>query len=356
MTETNQPVPVPLNRRWREFRIRYLPIVVFVAVAGVVALLWQDHVTPTQAVGLAMADQYELRSPREGIVRTLSKARFDLVAADEVVLALHPAHAEQLQAQLEVIRAEILMIRTGLEPVIGQQRNQLNYEQLRIDMMNARIQLAADRLERDRLQREVERNQQLFDQNLLSAAEYDRLVTEVESFNLRIREGEELLTELADRLSRIAALWSDEDPYGTSVQAAITVKEKELEVLEAELSPAPLTAPAGGIVSDVLRRNGEYVVAGEPLMQIRSETVGFVVGYIRQPLTRIPENGANVQIHSKSRNEIYEGVIAQVGFQLEPIHEALLRPGLTVEYALPIRVHVAPDTPILPGEIVDIRL
>ncbi len=356
MTETHKPIPVPLDRRWREFRIRYLPIVVFVAVSGVVAFLWQEHVTPTQAVGMGVAEQYHLRSPRDGVVQALDKERFDLIEADEVVVALHPAHTERIQAQLEVIRAEVELIRAGLDPAVGQHRNRINYEELRLDMMNARIQLASDRLQRDFLQREVERKEHLYDQHLISAAEYDRLTTELATQKLRIQEGEIVLTDLGERLQELAKLWTHDDPYETAIQAAISVKEKELLVLETELTPLRLAAPAGGIISEVLRKNGEFVTAGESILQIREQTLGYVVGYIRQPLTQIPELGAAVQVVSKSRNVAYDGMITQIGYQLEPIHEALLRPGMNVEYVLPIRIQVDAEAAILPGEILDIRL
>jgi multidrug resistance efflux pump len=357
MSEHNTLVPVPLHRRWREFRIRYLPILVFAAMAGVVALLWQEHVTPTQVVGLAVAEQYEIRSSRDGYVHALTKSRFDLVDADEVVLTLLPVDGDRLQAQLEVIRAEIQVVRAGLEPAIGSQRARIDYEELRLDLMNARIQLGADRLQRDYLQRQVERQEQLFDQHLVSLAEYEQLITDLAVQDLRIREGEKLLDDLQERVTRLAALWADEDGGpAAAIHAAITVKEKELEVLEAELAPTLVASPGAGIISDILRRNGEFVAAGEPILQVKERTLGYIVGYLRQPISRVPEPGAGVQVYAKSRKVVYEGIVAQVGFQLEPIHEALLRPGLNVEYALPIRIEIDTDAPILPGEIVDIRL
>lgn len=357
MTVENKPIPIPLERRWREFRIRILPVLVFLVVAGVVALLWQQHVTPTQAVGLGMAEQYQLRSPRDGVVHALRHSRFDLVGADDVVLALHPADTEEILARLEVIRAEVELIRAGLEPALGQQRARIDYEELRLDMMNARIQLAADRLQRDFLRRELDRQEKLYDRNLISAAEYDELLTEEEVQNLRVVEGEKVLSDLSERLARLAAIWpDDEDPYEAGIQAAIGVKEKELQVLETELKPRALTAPAGGIIAEVLRRNGEYVAAGESILQIQAQELGYVVAYLRQPLSRIPEQGDTVQVYSRAHNIAHDGTVTHVGYQLEPIHESLLRPGQNVEYALPLRIELDTDASIFPGEMVDIRL
>lgn len=356
MAEERKPIPVPPARRWREFRIRVLPVVVFLCVAGAVAMLWQTHVAPAHMTGLVVADVYELRSPRDGVVHQMNKDRFDPVSANETVLTLYPAHTERIQAELDVIRAEVELIRAGLDPVTGRQRAQLSYEELRLDMMNARIQLAADRLQRDHLRREQVRTEQLYDRHLLATAEYDRLITDLEIYDVKVREGEIVLAELAERLHRLAGLWDDDASYETALQAAITVKEKELSVLETDLTPVPLTAPAGGIVAEIRRRNGEYVTTGEPILRIQQREPTYVVGYLRQPISRVPEHGTNVRVYSKSLNAEYEGVITRIGYQLEPIHEVLLRPGITVEYALPIRIHVDTDVPMLPGEIVDIRM
>ena len=40
------PVPAPLRRRWREFRIEVLPWVAFAMLAGVVGFLWEDIILP----------------------------------------------------------------------------------------------------------------------------------------------------------------------------------------------------------------------------------------------------------------------------------------------------------------------
>jgi hypothetical protein len=38
------PVPTPLRRRWREFRIRVLPLIAFACLTVTAAVLWQDVV------------------------------------------------------------------------------------------------------------------------------------------------------------------------------------------------------------------------------------------------------------------------------------------------------------------------
>jgi hypothetical protein len=38
------PIPVPLQRRWEEFRVRLAPVMVFVLAAGLLGFLWRDYV------------------------------------------------------------------------------------------------------------------------------------------------------------------------------------------------------------------------------------------------------------------------------------------------------------------------
>jgi hypothetical protein len=50
-----QPIPIPAARRWKEFRIRVLPVLVFVGALGLSAFLWRQ--VALQAVWSAQIQQ-----------------------------------------------------------------------------------------------------------------------------------------------------------------------------------------------------------------------------------------------------------------------------------------------------------
>lgn len=48
---TPEPIPAPLRRYWREFRIRWLPVIAFVLMGACTAGLWHEVILPRTAVG-----------------------------------------------------------------------------------------------------------------------------------------------------------------------------------------------------------------------------------------------------------------------------------------------------------------
>ena len=45
------PIPTPASQRWREFRIRVLPVVVFLCIVLGASVLWLNFVAPVARVG-----------------------------------------------------------------------------------------------------------------------------------------------------------------------------------------------------------------------------------------------------------------------------------------------------------------
>ena len=349
------PVPVPPARRWQEFRIRYVPVLVFLAVAAIVAVLWQDHVAPAHISGFAVAAQHEIRSPQDGYVSGMQKWPLDVVADGEHLLTLQPANAAHLQAELTIIEAEIEALRAGLGPAIGPQRNLINYEELRLTWMQARIRLAEDRLTLAREQREFDRQTELFDHALISVSEYDATGTRRDIAAMRVDEQGALVESLEQRLQSLM-LPDGMETLSDSLTAAVQVKERELEAIEKRLAPVAIHSTVAGRIAQVYAEDGAYVRQGESLLRLHEPEVRYILGYIREPLRAIPEPGTEVGVLTINRRELVSGVVTQVGNQLEPIHEILRLTTTATEFGLPIRIQIPPDTPLWPGERVQIRL
>ncbi|MCA1801054.1 MAG: HlyD family efflux transporter periplasmic adaptor subunit [Rhodothermaceae bacterium] len=358
MQNNFEPIQVPLGRKLRELRFRYLPVIVFVIVTIAVISLWDYHVTPSSFQGMAESERSLVMSPRPGTVLEISAERFDAILEGEELARVYPVDPSVMSAHLDVILAEVELIRTSLEPLADRQRNLLNYEGRRLDLMNARIELATTRINRDRLQRDLDRADNLYDQNLISEAEYDLIRTEFASNDIGVTEKEKLISEMEERLQTLSTGLIPGTPgsAGDPVRAAINVKEKELNVLEAEMSPIIIRAPISGMISQMYKNNGEFAAEGEPIFTISASGARYVIGFVRQPVSRLPELGATVEVRSRSRRTAYQGQITHVGTQMEPIHESMLRPGQTVEYVLPVRILISPDSDLIPGELVDITV
>lgn len=351
-------IPIPLWRRWREFRIRFLPILVFVGTALMVGYLWQGHVAPTQVSGFAVAQQFELRSPRDGYVTDLQLDVFSRVNPGAEIARIQPADLDELAAAIAILQAEIAAIQSTLGPVTGLQRTLIDYEELRLEKMKTRVQLAAERIDVSRLEREAKRQDDLFSAGLATEAEHDAAMTRLEIAQVRIQEQESLLESLQERLTALASAWGELEPdMDAAMLAAIQVKEKEIRRVEKQIQPLPVHSPVKGMIAAIHYANGSYTERGDVIATIHASDVEYVMGYLRHPVRSLPEVGAEVQILVPSRNEWFTGIISTIGNQMVPIHDMLaLTAGLQAEYALPLRIEVAPDSPVLPGERIEIRL
>ena len=350
-------IPIPLWRRWREFRIRVLPVLVFLGTAFMVGHLWQGHVAPTQVSGFAVAQQFDLRSPRDGYVMDVQINVFSTVDAGTPIARIQPTDLEELGAQIAILQAEISAIQASLGPVTGLQRTLIDYEELRLEKMKTRVQLAAERVDVSRLEREAKRQDDLFAAGLATEAEHDTAVTRLEVARVRIQEQESLLESLEQRLTNLASAWDELEPdMDVALLAAIQVKEEEIRRVEKQIEPFPIYSPVNGMIAALHHANGSYTQRGDIIATVHASEVDYVMGYLRHPVRSIPEVGSEVHVLVPSRNQWFTGIISTIGNQMVPIHDMLARTGIQAEYALPLRIEIAPDSPVLPGERIEIRL
>ena len=146
----------------------------------------------------------------------------------------------------------------------------------------------------------------------------------------------------------------------SALAAAIKVEEAKLKLMEEQLKPVPLVSPIAGIVSLVLRRSGETVVAGEPILRITATRPDRIRGFIRQPLLFEPKVGMMVEVRTRGDSrKTAQAKITNVGTAMEPLTPSLIsamhlppapvpEPGLRIEIAMPAGLNLRP------GEFVDV--
>jgi HlyD family secretion protein len=355
------PVPIPLTQRWRDARMRLLPLVVFSAALCVIASLWKEHVAAPTLVGQAEPVLANVSCQKPGVLAQLAVTRFQKVKAGDPVGLIMVADPRVLDSSLAVIRAEIEMLRVNMKPVAAQQHTAIDYNRVRLDWMRERAQLASTRVNMQLAESEYHRTDELFKQKIMSQqqldqarAAYEGRQREVEELTRLVTEGEENFKTLqltnANEITKVS-----EDP----LRAAIAVQESKLRLTEAELSPIMLKAPMDGIVSVIFHRSGEAVTAGQPIVAIATLSPVRIVGYLRPPLNGEPQVGARVEVRTRGvHREVGSAQIVEVGTQLESLPISLASPFklASVELGLPIGVSLPPNLKIRPGELVDMTL
>jgi multidrug resistance efflux pump len=359
-TESPGPIPIPLKQRWREFRLRVIPMFVFGAVLLVIAVLWKDHVAAPTMVGQAEPVLANVSSYKAGVLAELRVGRFQRVKAGDPVGQVMITDPRILASSLAVIQAEIEMLRVNMKPLVAQQRTAMDYDQLRLDWMKGRAQLATAEVNLQLAQAEYNRMQELFNDKIVSTRVYeqakaaqDRSQREVEELTKLVAEGERSLKEL--QLTNTA----EPSRISADLIAAIAVQESKLRLTEAELSPIQLRAPMDGIVTTIHHRAGETVTAGQSILSIATLHPVRIVGYLRPPIMDEPKVGMSVRVRTRGpRREAGSARIVEVGSQLESVPATLMGAAklASVELGLPIDISLPPNLKIRPGELVDITL
>jgi multidrug resistance efflux pump len=248
-----------------------------------------------------------------------------------------------------------------MRPVAVQQHNAMDYDQLQLDWMRERTQLATARVNLELAGTDFHRTEELFKDKIVSERVYDqakasrdRLVSEVDNLQKLVDEGEKNLQMLqltnSKEISSISV-----DP----LHAAIAVQESKLHLTEAELSPINVLAPIDGIVSTIFHRAGESITAGQPIVAVATLNPVRIVGYLRPPISDEPKPGMTVEVRTRGvPRTAGPAHVIEVGTQLEAVPAALLGPMklASTELGLPVEISLPERLKIRAGELVDIVL
>jgi multidrug resistance efflux pump len=353
------PIPIPFRQRWHDFRRRVLPGIALVVALIALVRLWKEHVAPPTLVGQAEPIVANVSCWKPGVLAQLTASRFQKVKAGDSVGQVLVTDPKILASSLAVIQAEIELLRADVKPVVAQQRNAMDYDQLRLDWMKQRAQLATARVNLQLAETEYHRMDELFKDKIVAQrvfeqaqAARDRLRSEVEELTRLVSEEEQnfqllQLTNSPD-ISKVSV-----DP----LRAAIALQESKLRLTEAELSPVTLKAPIDGIVTTINTRPGEAVSAAQPIMAIATSDAVRIVGYLRPPILNQPQVGMRVEVRTRGlHRQVGTAKIIEVGTQFEAVPPTLLGPVkfASVDQGLPIDVSLPANLKIRPGEVVDL--
>lgn len=362
MNDRLPPIATPTARRWRAIRLQYLPFIVFLLGVGAAAVIWTRWVAPPTLVGEAEAVRTEVRSAEPGRIVGLEVDIMQPVKSGQILGHILISEPRVLEASLATLRAEIELMRATRDPVVGQQRAALDLEQVQLDWMRQRVELASLRGQLQQAETTLARSVNLQQQRMISDEQFDLAKNTRDSLAAQVKAQAELIEQMEPRLRDLGSLYQATGATPTQgLAAAIQHKEAELKQLEAELGPVPLIAPIDGVVTLLLRRSGETVAGGEPILQISAARPERIVGFIRQPITVDPKPGMTVEVRTRTfQRRVGEARIEAVGQQFEPISPTLLAamrlPISTVPTEFGLRVHVSapPGLTLRPGEQVDL--
>ncbi|HEY0455680.1 MAG TPA: HlyD family efflux transporter periplasmic adaptor subunit [Verrucomicrobiae bacterium] len=350
------PIPTPASQRWREFRIRIMPVFVFMLSVAGLGYLWNNYVAPSGIVGSVESISSMVTSMADGQVLSLSVDRYEPVKLGQVI-------GSQSRMEPELIAATIASITADLEVLRAQYILRLNgseqqYQQVRLTMFEQQVLLAGSRMNFIQASNEFGRVAELYNQSLKleSATAYDLAKAKKDSLQAEIEERTKLIKEMEEVLPRLRAMDSS-STTNDPVTRAIEAKRAELELAT---KPVPLRAPIDGVITLINKRPGERIIKGDPILTISSQNSERILAYVRQPMNTAPTANDTVLIRTRTFKRLSgEGKILKVGASLESIPPMLLSPdGKRLESGLPVIISLPASLrgKVSPGEFLDMSI
>ena len=350
----NLPViPSPPGTRWREFRVRYIPLLTFLLTVVVIWRIWSILPPSIGVRGIGEGAVALICSPSDGFLQDASVAPYGWVQAGEPLIRVSPFDPA---GRMDMFQSQMQLSRLALEPSLTD-RNALNYEQLRVDSLRLKQELAMAKANLDRAEKTLPRHEALLKERLLAQDVYELTLRDRDFYRAEVEEKGKAIEQIDARLEALRRL-SDPSMAGAgSVSSRLLPQlEAQIETMRTNWGPVILSAPIAGEVQ-FQRRPGEFVRAGEPILTINSPRADRIVAYVKQPIMHEPQVGAQVEVVTRSNNpKRFMTEISQVGARVEVITNAVafLQAGAVVDTGLPFILPIPADVHIRPGEIVEV--
>src|SRR5262249_53190267 len=113
-------IPTPPAQRWKDFRLHGLPVIAFALVASTIVVLWNNSLVPGMFTGEVEAVQENVASVKPGQLVNLSVDQFQSVKAGDTIALVITTDPRVIEASLAVIRAEVELLKTGMDPILNQ--------------------------------------------------------------------------------------------------------------------------------------------------------------------------------------------------------------------------------------------
>ncbi len=348
------PIPTPASQRWREFRIQFLPFLVFAGILVGIVYLWRGYVQPIGVIGFADTNVVNVTTLQDGVISEMLVERFQYVKAGQPIAVVMNTDPELVKAQIESAQSDIRMMQARTKVDID--RTAQAFQEFKQDYFKQKIAQATDQVNWINASNQFLRAESLYKQGSGPLADVDSTRAERDAYAAAIEERGKQIEELGKSL---AVLEKERQSESTdAINPFLDGVEKKAKELDLMLKPSTLKAPISGMVSLVQHVAGERVLRGMPVISISDPEARRIIGYVRQPVMDVPTTNDFVRITRSSQpRQSGRGQVLHIGAALEPINPALLSADSTrQEVGLPIVVSVPQGIQLLPGEYVSLNI
>jgi multidrug resistance efflux pump len=372
--------------------LHVVPILVWIVAVVGVGALFMRRAQQCMVVGLAVGETCDVAATSHGRVKSLPVKLFERVHGGETLVVINTVlDNETLQSELEAERATIELEITQLRAELAATEEELRVRvagnesahaealaQMSVDVERARLDaleiesiLEPDRVLLKDYELEVRINKELLAKEAIEAyelqkaeAQYDFMAKTIQENERRLAQAKKNVEEAALRLAKLESKEAVSPSLSLTlnpIHTAINVQYKKIEELLlgqlAQREALPLMAPFDGVVTQILRRSGDPVLLGEPILSIAKPTADTVMAWVTEEYAEQLREGRQVKIVRRGhRGQVAMSEITGVGPAFLPLPMELWFDPKVPEYGLPFEVAVPPGMKIKPNEKVGIRL
>lgn len=372
-----------------------LPMLVWLLAVAVVGILFYSGTQRFEVVGIAQGEVSQVCAPVDGRLKAVYVKLFENVTKGQVVAALDDelvtaqiatvsATAEHLRSQLVPMQQQILsdIARSELDRVEEQRRFAVDVERARLEILGLKAQIAADRIMLEDYAAEVKITEDLVQKNTVAPYElqkaqvlYNALAKKVEESEKHLAGAEEQLIEAQRRRDTFAAQTPQQPAIDVALDAIrkeAAVQEKLIEELDIQRRELIMTAPIDGIVvqiptrtndaglrrpgEGIMRKTGEFVRAGEPILVIAQVRPKEIIAYAMTGQIDQVKAGQRVELVKKTvPAKMAQSQITYVSPIVEQLPPRLWINSNMPQWGLPFLISVPEGMELTSGELVSIR-
>ncbi len=352
----------------------------------------------------------ELPCPYAGRIEKINVELFQSVKAGDVVavldtvteseqgdeaklkaqFAVAAAEAERLSAELiptqEKLRADAANVQMSLRD--NWRRFEMDVDSARLRILDLQATLASQRVTLEDLALQVKKSKDLLKEEAIVPFELERIQVHYDSVQKNVQENEQLLVQAQavlkqaqqrrDEFAAHELPQPSEDAALEAIRKRINVQEAAMKGLLEQLDAwkgrheVKLTSPISGRVisihgqrndtilqrpgEEVLRRRGEVVNVGDPILVVAEAEPNEVVAYVNEQQLGSVQKQMPVELRrTRTPPQIAASQVFEVGATIELMPQRLWRNPTIPQWGLPVLIRIPPRLALVPGEVVEIR-
>ena len=378
-----------------------------------IAALFSHRSRKFQVLGIAQGQVRVIAATSTARLVSVPVKLFQKVSAGEIVAVVDTIldNEQTLQAELNAQLAAAAVEREKLKAAlvydsaaflgdkVDRQETRLeeyrrfysDVESIRLEILRFEAEIATDQMAYDDLAIQVKIQEQLIgdgNDTTIDIFTLQGLKTQRENLTKKMNEyrrlAEQAKADLADAEQRLNAYTQSETEHPAiedameAVRSQIDAQEQLMARIKEQIEALSmrrtleLKAPFDGVVIPIplqagemaalrsgeklLRRPGEVVSAGEPILAIAEISPREIIAYVSEgALGRVHENMEVEMVKSRERAQIAKSVIVSIGPTAERMPERLWYHPTIPQWGWPVLLDVPPGMELVAGEVVRIR-